>query len=442
MEHEGHYRAGNGTSYDWPLPVFKAPKLRGRGCRDYNATASVWCVADCHRFFHAKCPHDEGSGFCGEQRPEKLEGDLIMHTNVDLIVIGGGSAGMAAAISGALAGLTVVVFDASGVDFDKPCGEGLMPPAIDALDKLGVKIPESKPFKGVRYILASGKTLSAEFTQGKVALGVRRRVLRHAMWQRALEVGVKIVERRVTRVNETSAYVIVEEYQGRWLCLATGSKSPILKQLRLNDPRRRSERPLRVGARRHARIRPWSDHVEVYWNNDCELYVTPVSEAQVNIAILSRTPRSFDASLKLFPAVNERLAQAVWDDTVGAVAPLEHRASSVQRGRVFVAGDAAGFLDAMTGEGNTLAIRSGLAVTESIVRNNGSGYRWLWLGIVWRYWLVTSVALGLNRNESLQRLLLSILARWPILFRWSVRFLSHSPDQDMAVKSVSATNRA
>jgi flavin-dependent dehydrogenase len=57
----------------------------------------------------------------------------------DLIVIGGGSAGMAAAIRGALLGLKVMVFDPAGEDFDKPCGEGLML-LTDATRGCGIEI--------------------------------------------------------------------------------------------------------------------------------------------------------------------------------------------------------------------------------------------------------------------------------------------------------------
>ena len=342
----------------------------------------------------------------------------------DLIVIGGGSAGMAAAIQAAILGMKVTVFDASGIDYDKPCGEGLMPPAVTALRQLGVVIPECFPFGGIKYFLHTGEVASARFPRGAKAIGVRRRLLRRAMWERAMSLGVKIIDDRAATIGESNDGVVVDGVCAKWLCLATGSRDPILKQLGLQDPRDRGNRPRRLGLRRHAQIAPWSDSVEVYWNDDCELYVTPISESRVNIAILSWTSRSFEDALKLFPAIQNRLIQVEWDDPVRGVAPLSHKADRVQKGRVFVAGDAAGFIDAMTGEGNTLAIRSGMAVAESIARNQASKYRWLWISIVWRYWLVTTLAMTLNRYPLSRNIALKAVVRWPMLLRVGVGILS------------------
>ncbi|NDE91723.1 MAG: FAD-binding protein, partial [Alphaproteobacteria bacterium] len=90
--------------------------------------------------------------------------------NYDLIVIGGGSAGMAAAIYAAKFGKRVKVFDASGPNFDKPCGEGLMPPAIQALRQLGVEIPESCLLSGVKYFSNSGHSAYAGFANARSAM--------------------------------------------------------------------------------------------------------------------------------------------------------------------------------------------------------------------------------------------------------------------------------
>jgi flavin-dependent dehydrogenase len=347
----------------------------------------------------------------------------IVH-DVDLIVVGGGSAGMAAAIAAAMRGLKVTVFDASGESFDKPCGEGLMPPAVAALTALGVNIPESAPFCGVAYLAGSQGRVEALFAANQLGLGVRRRILRQAMWSRARELGVEIVDGRVTEIVETKTCVTINGRVAPWVCICTGSRDGLLKTLGLHDSRSKKNRPSRTGLRRHAKLKPWSNFVEVYWSDYCELYVTPVSPQLVNISILSWKPITFEDSLRLFPAVLTRCNGVEWDDVVAGVSPLAHHGRSRKRGRIFLAGDAAGFLDAMTGEGNSLAILSGVAVAQSIAAKNPYSYRIKWLKIVWAYWLITSVALRVSRPGWIRKASLPLVMRWPFILHGGLKMLS------------------
>ncbi|MFD6891903.1 NAD(P)/FAD-dependent oxidoreductase, partial [Streptomyces sp. NPDC059957] len=75
---------------------------------------------------------------------------------IDLLVVGGGPAGLATAIHGALAGFDVVVAEPRPAPIDKACGEGLMPGAVRALEALGVTVP-GHPLRGIRYVDAVGE---------------------------------------------------------------------------------------------------------------------------------------------------------------------------------------------------------------------------------------------------------------------------------------------
>ncbi|MFJ6722849.1 NAD(P)/FAD-dependent oxidoreductase, partial [Streptomyces sp. NPDC091259] len=70
---------------------------------------------------------------------------------IDLLVAGGGPAGLATAIHGALAGLEVVVAEPRPTPIDKACGEGLMPGAVHRLAELGVPVA-GRDFRGIRYV--------------------------------------------------------------------------------------------------------------------------------------------------------------------------------------------------------------------------------------------------------------------------------------------------
>ncbi len=46
--------------------------------------------------------------------------------------------------------------------------------------------------------------------------------------------------------------------------------------------------------------------MEIYWGDACQIYVTPVSEAEVCVAFISRTPSSFGRSCAALPRVEAR----------------------------------------------------------------------------------------------------------------------------------------
>ncbi len=83
----------------------------------------------------------------------------------DVLIIGGGPAGLAAAIAARLKGFTVTVADTARPPIDKACGEGLLPAAPVALAQLGVHITRDHafPFRGIRF-LGDGATVRGEFS--------------------------------------------------------------------------------------------------------------------------------------------------------------------------------------------------------------------------------------------------------------------------------------
>src|SRR5438552_4052459 len=111
----------------------------------------------------------------------------------DVLVVGGGPAGLAAAIAARAKGFRVVVADCSRPPIDKPCGEGLMPDALAALSQLGIAVrsKDSFPFRGIRFV-DSSVSVAASFPAG-CGLGVRRTVLHQLMIDRAAQAGVHFI---------------------------------------------------------------------------------------------------------------------------------------------------------------------------------------------------------------------------------------------------------
>lgn len=337
---------------------------------------------------------------------------------IDLIVSGGGTAGMAAAIHAAGQGFRVVVFDASGPDYDKPCGEGLMPKAKAYLNDLGVRLDVTHALSGIQYVFPD-RRLEAKFSEA-AGIGVRRTVLRKALWKRALDLGVEIRNESVKSLKDQHSYVQVNDLRGRYCIVAEGIHSQSVKNLGL---KKRRAKHSRFGVRTHLPVKPWSDFVEVWWGKDFEIYITPVASDVINIALLANRAMTLEDALKDLPALAEKIDLTNALTKRAGAGPLLHRTTRRRVGRILIAGDAAGFVDAMTGEGNTLALGSGIAAVQAIVSGDLESYGVAWWRVVWRYWLLTRIAAALAVRPFWRILSLSMIKRAPWLMRKGLLFL-------------------
>src|SRR5579864_5454238 len=240
----------------------------------------------------------------------------------DLLVIGGGPAGLATAIRARLAGMSARVLERSRPPIDKACGEGLMPDAAALLAELGVELPpgECCRFRGIRYL--DGETVAEGFFPHAAGLGVRRLHLHQALARRAAEVGVELCWgvaagglAPALAAGAAGAYTDragLELAAARWVIGADGLHSRVRQWAGLEGPPSRCRR---FGLRRHFACRPWSDMVEVHWGPRCEAYVTPVGQREVGVAMLWSEPpqRAADGRAAATDAVPPGRASASFD---------------------------------------------------------------------------------------------------------------------------------
>ncbi len=110
----------------------------------------------------------------------------------DVLIAGGGPAGLSAAIAARQQGLRVLVADLSRPPIDKACGEGLMPDSLAALAQLGVSLEDAETgiFRGIRF-LGQSNSVEALFPNG-IGRGIRRTLLHSALVKRAEEAGASL----------------------------------------------------------------------------------------------------------------------------------------------------------------------------------------------------------------------------------------------------------
>ncbi|MGW2208870.1 NAD(P)/FAD-dependent oxidoreductase [Streptomyces sp. NPDC001781] len=335
---------------------------------------------------------------------------------IDVLVAGGGPAGLAAAVHARLAGLTAVVVEPRTAPVDKACGEGVMPGGVVALGELGVE-PEGRELRGIRYV--DGVRRAEAPFRDRPGLGVRRTTLHHALHERALALGVPIVPGKVGEVRQTRDGVTAAGITARWLIAADGLHSPVRRRLGLELP---GGSRGRYGLRRHYRLAPWTDFVEVHWSGQGEAYVTPVADGLVGVAVLSRLRRGYDEHLAGFPALAAAL-RGVPATRVRGAGPLLQRVRRRVAGRVLLVGDAAGYVDALTGEGIALALATAEAAVRCLAAGRPERYEREWTLVTRRHRLLTRALLAASGRPCTARLIVPAASRMPPVFAAAVHAL-------------------
>ncbi|MGW1222428.1 NAD(P)/FAD-dependent oxidoreductase [Streptomyces californicus] len=336
---------------------------------------------------------------------------------IDVLVAGGGPAGLAAAIRAASAGLEAVVVEPRATPVDKACGEGIMPGGVAALRDLGVRVG-GRELRGIRY--TDGRhSAEAAFRDGPGA-GVRRTELHTALRERAAALGVRVVDAKVHGVRQDEHAVTAAGLTARWLIAADGLHSPLRRALGLDRP---ASGPGRYGLRRHFPVAPWTDHVEVHWSPHGEAYVTPVGDRLVGVAVLSRDRRPYDGHLAAFPALAARLADVPGATTVRGAGPLRQSARDRRAGRVLLVGDAAGYVDALTGEGIALAVATATAAVDCLAAGRPEDYPRRWARVTRRHRWLTAALVGAAGRPAAGRIIVAAAHRAPAVFRGAVHAL-------------------
>ena len=338
-----------------------------------------------------------------------------MGDDTDVLVIGGGPAGLAAAIAARIQGFNVTVADGAKPPIDKACGEGLMPSTMAALRELGVAIcpGDGQIFRGIRFIDAA-TSAEASFS-GASVVGVRRTVLHQKMVKRAQECGITLLwNTPVAGLSNDGAILGGTVVKARWIIGADGIHSRVRRWIGL-DVNARQE--VRFAQRRHYRVKAWTDCMEIHWGEKAQAYVTPLSNNETCVAVISRDPwMRHEEAWREFPKLTNYLRQAEPSSTERGAVTVTRRLRQVYRGNIALAGDASGSVDAVTGEGLCLSFRQAIALADSLEKGELQNYQHAHRRLARRPNTAGRLLLLLDRYPSLRKRALRGLAQDPQLF--------------------------
>lgn len=311
----------------------------------------------------------------------------------DVLVIGAGPAGSAAAAALARQGRDVLLVEASAHPRPKACAEYASPRIAEELQRLGLADAawrgDALPLAGMRVIRGKDAVdIRYRDARGaRSAWGLDRLTFDAALAAHAVEAGARLRERssfdglrwadgRVVGARLRTADGPLE-VGCRTLIGADGARSAVARLLGVERPVRA---PRRLGLVAHYEGLPdLADHGEMHVGPGWYVGLAPLAGGRLNVGMalpldgLSKQSarRRYEAAIAGIPAVAERLTGRRRLTPIRGAAPIGHRVSrAVGRGWMLI-GDAAGFIDPFTGEGIYRALRSARAAVEALAPGDG-----------------------------------------------------------------------
>lgn len=367
----------------------------------------------------------------------------------DTAIVGGGLAGSLAAITLAQRGHRVVLLEAGRYPRPKVCGEFLSPETQALFHAAGV-MPVINGYKpesiNIARITAPNGT-AWETTFPEPAIGLSRYALDHLLVEQAAQLGVAThTNTRITDIQgDTQQGFVLEaragqsdqSFNAKTVIVAHGKHSTLNKILQQAT----SKTPAYIGLKRHFTGIPISNRVDLHVFRGGYCGMSHVENGATNVCLLVRqdifknvmqhkntdTKPSVDVFIDWMVQQNPYLtewfsmATPIYDNWV-SISGVSLDTKKTVAGDILLAGDAAGMIAPLAGDGMAMALHSGqmaATATDSYLRGESSAVQMKYTySTTWRHTFANRLRLG----RALNRIMLS-----PPLLTPSLRLLNFIP---------------
>jgi len=300
---------------------------------------------------------------------------------VDVLIAGAGPAGSIAAIRLARAGARVLLVDRARFPRDKLCGDTVNPGAMRVVERAGLRArveSASLPLEGMLISSGSGVQVRGTYGPGVFARSLSRRVFDQLLVDAAIAAGVKFQDG--VRVEAA----ILDEAGGErrvrgaaLVCAGTRKRIRVPAALVIGADGRRSALAIQLGLAAQPRgLRRWAigayfdgmaglDTVgEMHVRGPHYLGISPLESGIANVCLVAPAGEGFgdparllEARLRADPLLGPRAVRARRVTGAVTLGPLAVDGRRPGLPGLLLAGDAAGFVDPMTGDGLSFAMR-------------------------------------------------------------------------------------
>lgn len=285
----------------------------------------------------------------------------------DLVVIGAGPAGSAAAISAARRRLRVVLLESGRYPRHKVCGEFVSAEAAEVLRYLGIShLLNPAPRIALARLHSRGTMVSMHLSDP--AYSIPRFQLDDVLWNAAAEEGIDCRLETATSVSRADESFTVATSSGTIHARAVINASGRWSRISADTAHRG---PAWIGLKAHFAAET-DDAVDLYFFNNGYCGVQAVAPGVLNACALVRqgTVRDLKDVFAQDAALCARASR--WKQTTEtfATAPVYLGFRSPIRDGIFQVGDAAGFVDPFVGDGISLALRSGVLAGRTVLSDS------------------------------------------------------------------------
>ncbi|NHF60016.1 NAD(P)/FAD-dependent oxidoreductase [Flavobacteriaceae bacterium TP-CH-4] len=298
----------------------------------------------------------------------------------DVIIVGGGLAGLTASIHLAQAGLSVCLFEKEAFPHHKVCGEYVSNEIIPYLNSLGIGM-QALSVKAInRLQLSTVRGQSIELRLPLGGIGISRYAFDHLLYQRAKDVGVHVIFRRVRSVSfqDDSFRVTVPDkdpYQATMVIGAYGKRSHLDKDLQRDFILKKSTW---LGVKAHYRFDEFPDKTVALHNFDGGYGgLSKTETGAVNFCYLAsydsfqdyRNIEEFNEKVVAnnpFLAAFLQKADPLFKKPM-TIAQISFDPKKVVENHMLMCGDAAGLIHPLCGNGMAMAIHSAKIASELLV---------------------------------------------------------------------------
>ncbi|MFG1776177.1 geranylgeranyl reductase family protein [Micromonospora sp. NPDC049051] len=290
-------------------------------------------------------------------------GDESVGDEFDVVVVGAGPAGAAAALAARRAGASVLLLDRSDFPRDKACGDGIAAHALDVLGELGVSdaVAGYAPLPALRLVGPGGGTVARALP--RPAYTVPRKVFDARLVAAAVAAGARLRRHAVRHVDVRADRVVLDGgLAARAVVGADGAGSVVRRAL---GHRPNPDRHLALAIRGYAPALPGPPEQLIVTSAPrwpAYAWSFPIGDGRANVGygeVLRGEPLTRAHLLDRLAALLPGTDPAAVTDLRAHHLPLSTHRPAPGRGRLVLAGDALSLINPFTGEGIFYALLSG-----------------------------------------------------------------------------------